>query len=137
MNQPPAAESAIREKLSAYTDPYLGQTLGEAKAIKSLAMIWVACARKYCGQFIYWRAHAANFLLLSIRLDEKEHSRFENGRAVRRGPGNRPGPARGANIGQGSAGSPAHRLRQPRPQDRISLLVAGEAGAKRRGAVAL
>jgi ATP-binding protein involved in chromosome partitioning len=37
MNQPPAAESAIREKLSAYTDPYLGQTLGEAKAIRSLA----------------------------------------------------------------------------------------------------
>jgi ATP-binding protein involved in chromosome partitioning len=37
MNQPPAAESAIREKLSAYTDPYLGQTLGDAKAIGSVA----------------------------------------------------------------------------------------------------
>src|ERR1700688_1574687 len=37
MNQPPAAESTIREKLSAYTDPYLGQTLGEAKAVRSLA----------------------------------------------------------------------------------------------------
>jgi ATP-binding protein involved in chromosome partitioning len=37
MNQPTAAESAIREKLSAYTDPYLGQTLGEAKAVRSLA----------------------------------------------------------------------------------------------------
>jgi ATP-binding protein involved in chromosome partitioning len=37
MNQSPAAESAIREKLSAYTDPYLGQTLGEAKAVRSLA----------------------------------------------------------------------------------------------------
>ncbi len=36
MNQSPAADSALREKLSAYTDPYLGQTLGEAKAIKSL-----------------------------------------------------------------------------------------------------
>lgn len=37
MNQPPAAESAIRDKLSAYTDPYLGQTLGEAKAVTSVA----------------------------------------------------------------------------------------------------
>ncbi len=37
MNQSPAAESAIREKLSAYTDPYLGQTLGEAKAVRSVA----------------------------------------------------------------------------------------------------
>ena len=36
MNQPPAAESAIREKLSAYTDPYLAQTLGEAKAVESV-----------------------------------------------------------------------------------------------------
>ncbi|HXI48538.1 MAG TPA: iron-sulfur cluster carrier protein ApbC [Steroidobacteraceae bacterium] len=36
MNQPPAAESAIRDKLSAYTDPYLGQTLGEAKAVRSV-----------------------------------------------------------------------------------------------------
>jgi ATP-binding protein involved in chromosome partitioning len=33
MNQPPAAESALREKLSTYLDPYLGQTLGEAKAV--------------------------------------------------------------------------------------------------------
>jgi ATP-binding protein involved in chromosome partitioning len=33
MNHLPAAESAIREKLSAYTDPYLGQTLGDAKAV--------------------------------------------------------------------------------------------------------
>jgi len=37
MNQTPAAESAIRDKLSAYTDPYLGQTLGEAKAVTSVA----------------------------------------------------------------------------------------------------
>jgi len=37
MNHPPAAESAIREKLSTYTDPYLGQTLGEAKAVGSVA----------------------------------------------------------------------------------------------------
>ena len=36
MNQLPAAESVLREKLSAYTDPYLGQTLGEAKAISSV-----------------------------------------------------------------------------------------------------
>jgi ATP-binding protein involved in chromosome partitioning len=33
MNHLPAAESAIREKLSAYPDPYLGQTLGDAKAV--------------------------------------------------------------------------------------------------------
>jgi len=38
MNQLPAAESAIREKLSAYTDPYLGQTLGDAKAVGSVAV---------------------------------------------------------------------------------------------------
>jgi ATP-binding protein involved in chromosome partitioning len=38
MNQTPAAESAIREKLSAYTDPYLGQTLGEVRAVKSVTL---------------------------------------------------------------------------------------------------
>ena len=37
MNQPAAADGAIREKLSAYADPYLAQTLGEAKAIGSIA----------------------------------------------------------------------------------------------------
>jgi ATP-binding protein involved in chromosome partitioning len=36
MNQPIGADRAIREKLSAYTDPYLGQTLGEAKAVGSV-----------------------------------------------------------------------------------------------------
>jgi ATP-binding protein involved in chromosome partitioning len=36
MNQPAAADSAIREHLSAYTDPYLAQTLGEAKAVSSV-----------------------------------------------------------------------------------------------------
>jgi ATP-binding protein involved in chromosome partitioning len=36
MNQPTAADTAIREKLSTYTDPYLGQTLGEAKAVGSV-----------------------------------------------------------------------------------------------------
>jgi ATP-binding protein involved in chromosome partitioning len=36
MNQAPAAESVIREKLSTYPDPYLGQTLGEAKAVASV-----------------------------------------------------------------------------------------------------
>ncbi len=36
MNQPVAAESAIREKISAYSDPYLAQTLGEAKAVESV-----------------------------------------------------------------------------------------------------
>ena len=37
MNQLPTAESAIREKLSTYTDPFLGQTLGEAKALGPVA----------------------------------------------------------------------------------------------------
>jgi ATP-binding protein involved in chromosome partitioning len=36
MNQPAAADDAFREKLNAYTDPYLGQTLGEAKAVESV-----------------------------------------------------------------------------------------------------
>jgi ATP-binding protein involved in chromosome partitioning len=38
MNQPIAAEAAIREKLATYTDPYLGQTLGEAKAVSSVTL---------------------------------------------------------------------------------------------------
>jgi ATP-binding protein involved in chromosome partitioning len=37
MKHPPAADSALRDKLSAYTDPYLAQTLGEAKAVLSVA----------------------------------------------------------------------------------------------------
>jgi ATP-binding protein involved in chromosome partitioning len=37
MNQSPAADGVIREKLEQYTDPYLGQTLGEAKAVKSVS----------------------------------------------------------------------------------------------------
>src|SRR5271170_2142827 len=37
MNQPLPADSAIREKLSTYLDPYLGQTLGEVKAVVSVA----------------------------------------------------------------------------------------------------
>src|SRR5271169_6601318 len=36
MNQPAPADGAIREKLSTYPDPYLGQTLGEAKAVVSV-----------------------------------------------------------------------------------------------------
>jgi ATP-binding protein involved in chromosome partitioning len=36
MNQSLVADNAIREKLSTYLDPYLGQTLGEAKAVKSV-----------------------------------------------------------------------------------------------------
>jgi len=36
MNQPIVADSVIREKLSTYTDPYLGQTLGEAKGVGSV-----------------------------------------------------------------------------------------------------
>jgi ATP-binding protein involved in chromosome partitioning len=39
MNQPAAAESAIRELLSTYTDPYLCQTLGEAKAVASVTLL--------------------------------------------------------------------------------------------------
>lgn len=38
MNQAGAAESSIREKLSTYTEPYLGQTLGEAKAVESVTV---------------------------------------------------------------------------------------------------
>ena len=38
MNQPPAAESILRESSCTYTDPYLGQTLGEAKAVTSVAI---------------------------------------------------------------------------------------------------
>ena len=38
MNQPPAAESVLRENLSTYTDPYLGQTLDQAKAVRSVAI---------------------------------------------------------------------------------------------------
>jgi ATP-binding protein involved in chromosome partitioning len=37
MKHPPAADSALRDKLSTYTDPYLAQTLGEAKAVVSVA----------------------------------------------------------------------------------------------------
>jgi ATP-binding protein involved in chromosome partitioning len=38
MNQLPDAESAIRDKLNAYTDPYLGQTLGEVKAVGPITL---------------------------------------------------------------------------------------------------
>jgi ATP-binding protein involved in chromosome partitioning len=40
MNQPAATatDNAIREKLSTYTDPYLSQTLGEAKAVESVTL---------------------------------------------------------------------------------------------------
>ena len=38
MNLPAAAEIAVRESLSTYIDPYLGQTLGEAKAVESVAL---------------------------------------------------------------------------------------------------
>jgi ATP-binding protein involved in chromosome partitioning len=36
MNQSPAADNVIRETLSTYPDPYLGQTLGESKAVASV-----------------------------------------------------------------------------------------------------
>jgi ATP-binding protein involved in chromosome partitioning len=36
MNQASAAEPVIRAELSAYVDPYLGQTLGEAKAVGAI-----------------------------------------------------------------------------------------------------
>jgi ATP-binding protein involved in chromosome partitioning len=38
MNQASAAETAIRASLSSYVDPYLAQTLGEAKAIESVQL---------------------------------------------------------------------------------------------------
>ncbi len=39
MNQPPAADGgAIRDKINSYTDPYLGQTLEEAKAVKAVSL---------------------------------------------------------------------------------------------------
>jgi ATP-binding protein involved in chromosome partitioning len=38
MNQPAATDNAIREKLSTYTDPYLSQTLAEAKAVESVTL---------------------------------------------------------------------------------------------------
>src|SRR5450755_1913536 len=38
MNQAAAADSAIRERLNTYTDPYLAQTLGEAKAVVSVTV---------------------------------------------------------------------------------------------------
>ena len=38
MNQAAAAESAIREKLSTYRDPYLAQSLGEAKSVQSVTL---------------------------------------------------------------------------------------------------
>ena len=38
MNHPAAAEAAIREKLATYTDPYLGQSLGGAKAVSSVTL---------------------------------------------------------------------------------------------------
>ena len=38
MKQPAAAEIAVRERLNTYSDPYLGQTLSEAKAVASVAV---------------------------------------------------------------------------------------------------
>jgi ATP-binding protein involved in chromosome partitioning len=38
MNQPVPADNAIREKLNTYTDPYLGQTLGAAKAVAAVTV---------------------------------------------------------------------------------------------------
>jgi ATP-binding protein involved in chromosome partitioning len=38
MNQAAAAETAIRESLSTYPDPYLDQTLGEAKAVRAVRL---------------------------------------------------------------------------------------------------
>ena len=39
MNQSAAADNAIREKLNSYRDPYLGQTLAEAKAVASVTLL--------------------------------------------------------------------------------------------------
>jgi ATP-binding protein involved in chromosome partitioning len=38
MNQSAAADNAFREKLNTYRDPYLGQTLAEAKAVASVTL---------------------------------------------------------------------------------------------------
>jgi len=38
MNDDAAAQSAISERLNSYTDPYLGRTLGEAKAISGIEL---------------------------------------------------------------------------------------------------
>jgi hypothetical protein len=38
MNQSGSADDAIREKLNTYADPYLAQTLGEAKAVQSVTL---------------------------------------------------------------------------------------------------
>jgi ATP-binding protein involved in chromosome partitioning len=38
MNQAAAADGAIRERLNTYPDPYLGQTLGDAKAITAIVI---------------------------------------------------------------------------------------------------
>ena len=38
MNQSAAADTALRDLLSTYTDPYLAQTLGEAKAVSSVTL---------------------------------------------------------------------------------------------------
>ena len=38
MNQSADAENAIREKLLSYADPYLCQTLGEAKTVASVTL---------------------------------------------------------------------------------------------------
>jgi ATP-binding protein involved in chromosome partitioning len=38
MIQPAAADTAVREHLLTYTDPYLGQTLGQAKAVSSVTV---------------------------------------------------------------------------------------------------
>ena len=38
MNQATAADGAIRERLNTYSDPYLAQTLGEAKAVVSVTV---------------------------------------------------------------------------------------------------
>src|SRR5258705_284141 len=38
MNHPAANDNAIREKLGTYTDPYLAQTLAQAKAVASVTL---------------------------------------------------------------------------------------------------
>ncbi len=38
MNQVAAADGVLREKISSYPDPYLAQTLGEAKAVESVTL---------------------------------------------------------------------------------------------------
>jgi ATP-binding protein involved in chromosome partitioning len=85
MNQPAGAEDAIREKLTTYVDPYLGQTLGEAKAVSSVTRakdavavalnLGFPCADYAAELGAALTAHLGG-LLGSARLDLELHARI-------------------------------------------------------------